>query len=157
MNIYVDIDGVLAVSQPIAKYTTKGIFKRLPAITGSHYFLDVLKSIAHINGSEIIALTKTFTPDLHEEQTADKIFWIDFNFANIFDDVICVHPSKSKTEVLKSCDILIDDYGKNCREWISAGGIAIQMFEDKSKKEFITVSTYGECLAIVNQILKGDE
>ena len=57
MNIYVDIDGVIAVSQPLEKYATKEIFKRLPPITGSHYFLDVLKSIAHNSGSKIIALT----------------------------------------------------------------------------------------------------
>ena len=61
IKLYVDIDGVVATSQPLDKYEEKGIFRRIPPIRGSYYFLNVLKTIAVCSKCEVIALTKTFS------------------------------------------------------------------------------------------------
>ena len=155
MKIFIDMDGVIAVSQPVENYSQKGIFKRLPPISGSHYFLATLRNIAHVKGAKLVALTKTFNGGKHEEDKVDKIFWIKFYFPEIFDDVIVLDPSENKGMYVEQPeDILVDDYGKNCLDWVRSGGIAIQQFEHKDKKNYLTSDSYAMTINLINQIFQ---
>ena len=154
-KVFVDIDGVVAMSQPLEKYSEEGIFKRLPPIRGSHYFLNVLKTICVCSNTEMIALTKTFALDKHDKDADDKKYWIRTMFdPKLFDDILVVHPTENKSKYIDGFSILIDDYGKNCQDWQDNCGIAIQIFETKTKK-WATCADYQETLNLVNKILRG--
>lgn len=155
VKLFVDIDGVVAMAQPLEKYEEKGIFRRIPPIRGSSYFLNVLKTIAVCSNCELVAITKTFKLEDHEEQADDKRYWIGYNFPNIFDEVVCVKPTDKKSSYISDTmlSILIDDYGVNCQDWIDNCGVAVQIFESKTKK-WLTAIDHAETLDLINSILR---
>lgn len=94
-------------------------FYHLPPMQGAQDFYAKLKEW------NPIILTSCPSSRYHEV-ARQKIAWVRLH---LDPDVLVIPAYGSESKqwfAQKSGDILIDDYGKNCREWTAAGGIAIQ-------------------------------
>lgn len=61
----------------------------------------------------------------------DKLYWLNKHFDVDRRHVYVVAESKDKAAWAKPNAILIDDYDRNCDEWVAAGGHAIQVDDCK--------------------------
>lgn len=61
-------------------------------------------------------------PSIEQDSRTGKALWIERELHNVFP----LNLSFTKSDYATPTSLLIDDYGKNTREWIAAGGIAIK-------------------------------
>ena len=101
-------------------YSIEDYFYHLPPLDGA---LDFYKKIKGIHFP--IILTACPTSRYHEVADQKKR-WVK-KYLGTTALVLPAHGSESKKAYIQDDgDILIDDYGKNCREWEENGGIAVQ-------------------------------
>ena len=148
-RINIDVDGVLYPMQKLEDYHKIGVYTKDFAINGAYAFVQALRA----TGAEIKFLTKTFSdaPHLHEIHASEKELWLMKHMKAKEEEIIVLPATENKED--SSYGILIDDYGYNCEQWeTEAGNISIQIFEDRVKN-WLTTSSYDDCLRIVENII----
>lgn len=139
-RIYLDLDGVMANleaglddlfgpdrdrKEPITNVGWKkilaedGFFLKLPAMKGAYEFFNSIDS-------PTLSILTACPHTRYEDIAKQKVAWVR---KHLSEDVVVlpVHMSDAKPLFMnKPGDILIDDYGKNCRAWEEAGGVAIK-------------------------------
>lgn len=140
-NIFLDLDGVMAdleghyvgcfghkMDEAPSRsqmwkniHNHKNFWATIPVMEGGHIFLKDLIRMVHP-----IILTAAPPTERYHTIAEHKKQWVHDNLGdNLF--VIPTYGSESKPLFLQQHgDILIDDWGKNCRAWEAVGGIAIQ-------------------------------
>lgn len=119
INVYCDMDGVIAdfEGQPKALerfQTEKGFFKQLTPINKEG--LQALLTNPYINLFILSA-----SPNKQADK--DKIQWLKYHYPQIKKNhIIIMRVGQNKANFIKTeSGILLDDYGKNCQEWIESG------------------------------------
>lgn len=119
INVYCDMDGVIAdfEGQPKALerfQTEKGFFKQLTPINKEG--LQALLNNPYINLFILSA-----SPNRQADK--DKIEWLKYHYPQIKKNhIIIMRVGQNKADFIKTeSGILLDDYGKNCQEWIESG------------------------------------
>lgn len=143
MNVFFDLDGVLAVYEREAYRAPDFKWKTL----GGHYFLhrepdpkaielfNMLSDTPGINTFILTAILNTGPECL--EQIKDKIEWSQKHLRKIDIQKQFIPSVSSKNRTiravlfdnannLKPSDILIDDYNPNLEDWSNAGGTAVK-------------------------------
>lgn len=146
MKVYLDMDGVIAdffsaavkladcehshwrdmeqrdIQRALNKVRkTPGFFSSVPAFPMANTLVRSIVNIA--GGYTILSSPLESYPGCADE----KIGWIEKNI-HIQPDEIIISSNKPK---YASDNILIDDYGYNCRKWEEAGGFAIKYQADE--------------------------
>lgn len=139
MNIFIDMDGVLAdfvkgvegpkfLNGPLDPGTydgrkkdlsDQGLFLELPIMPGMQDLINYVK------GTGLYWEILTATGDVNRKRVAaDKYFWIRKNVdPGVL--VTCTIKGKHKAVYAREDHILIDDRADNINAWIQAGGIGI--------------------------------
>ena len=161
MNVYLDMDGVIAdfftaatkladcehshwrdmehrdIQRALKKIRkTPGFFTSVPAFPMAN---TLVKSIVNLAGSyTILSSPLQSYPDC----ALEKIDWIEKNIHIKPLDIII---SSDKPKYAEG-NILIDDYGYNCSKWEQAGGYSIKYQADEDK--------VSDCLLTLSMLLK---
>lgn len=113
INVYVDMDGVIA--------DFNGEVNALERFKNEKGFFKKLKPMNENGMKKIIKNFNTFIISIspNEQADKDKREWLKQFFPEIKDEnIIIVRDGKRKVDYMKTENgILLDDYGKNCREW----------------------------------------
>ena len=125
MNIYVDMDGVIADfnNEPKALerfQVEKGFFKKLHVM--NEYGINALLKDKNINVFILSA-----SPNRQADK--DKRKWLKYYYPQIKSkNIIFCRLGENKADYMKTeKGILLDDYGKNCLLWRKRGNTAIQV------------------------------
>lgn len=126
-NLYVDMDGTLAVWQKrtLEEVATKGYFRNIPAMTN---VVAAIRKLIEEDIFNIYILSSVFR-DNHSAD--DKKYWLKNNLPEVKDENIIFVPYGDKkadyVELDKDC-YLMDDLSKNLHEWEAAGGTGIKIY-----------------------------
>lgn len=120
MRINIDMDGVLAkymFEVPFEGLFEKHYFKNLPPQK------NILEAVKRLNRKYDVHILSAYLPD-SDYAFQEKQFWLRKWLPEISEsNWILIPCGVSKGNYLKSAgDILIDDYGVNCKAWKDAGG-----------------------------------
>lgn len=126
-TIYCDMDGVLAdfnaEKNAVERFAVeKGFFMRLKPIRKN--LIKIKRLIKQGFDVKIISASPNLSADI------DKLAWVRKYLPELtIHDVIITRVGENKAEYVKDIEnaILLDDYGKNCAEWRSSGGIAFKI------------------------------
>lgn len=138
-RLFLDLDGVMAdlegdylnrFGHPMDEAESKAkMWSSINGIEDYFYHLPMmagaLEFYRDIKRYDPIILTSCPT-SRYAEVATQKMRWVR---KNLDPDVLVITVDGSDRKqyfVQHKGDILVDDYGKNCREWASAGGTAIQ-------------------------------
>lgn len=149
--IYCDMDGVLADfnAEPNAVErfkSEKGFFKKLkPMSINVKAIIDLISK-----GHKV----KILTTSPHKRADKDKQEWLKEHLPMINKkDIIYGRPNKAKIEYIKKNKrkqaVLIDDYGKNLKEWRAGGGRRTVKITPNPKDEiidYLTIKDYVEMI-----------
>lgn len=125
LNIYIDLDDVLAkfseqINALIRFATEVGFFRGLEPNSAN---IQAVKELAKYCNIYII------TASPNEAADNDKREWCHEHLSWVPDDhIIIIRLGESKADhMVTDTGILLDDYGKNCREWFERGNIAYKI------------------------------
>lgn len=104
------------------------LFANLSPLKGAKEFIEWLST----TGEPFAILTSSAT-DHHDFDIVkeSKIFFFEKHFGLSADKVIVVESSYDKAKYAENGAMLVDDFGRNCQEWLLGGGCAIQVATDK--------------------------
>ena len=133
-HYYVDMDGVIADfnAEPnaVARFVhEKGFFANLKPIRQN---LNAVKMLLRANANVSI-----LSASPNEQADKDKRSWLQEFLPELPQDkIIIMRNGQVKADFVKDIEnaVLIDDYGKNCREFRERGGQAIKI---KSKNQIL--------------------
>ena len=160
MKIYLDMDGVIAnFFQEAARISdtpgvgwrdmefrdveralkrirkTPGFFLNLPAFPMAN---TLVQSIVNIAG-ECRVLSSPLSD--YDHCDVEKVEWLKNNIHYDLDEVIITDDKPQYAEG----NILIDDYGINCKKWEEAGGYAIKYQADEQHISDVLISLQSLC------------
>lgn len=137
ITFYCDMDGVLAdffkEKNAVENFKSEeGFFSKLQPIQRN---VDAIKGLI-LNGYKI----KILSTSPHEKADQDKKKWLSVYLPEVKEnDMIFCRPNNKKIDCVaknkRSLSVLIDDYGKNTREWVENGGRFSIKISDKEKNE----------------------
>lgn len=117
LNVYCDMDGVLAnfaeQENAVERFEVeKGFFQKLRPMEKNVYALRVLNQLKNINVYILSA-----SPNRQADK--DKKIWLKKYLPELENhQIIIMRNGKKKVNYMKSGEgLLLDDYGKNLREW----------------------------------------
>lgn len=133
LNIYVDMDGVLANfnAEPNAVERFKnelGFFERLKPIQSNVSFVNKLIE----NNFNVFILSAS----PNDNADNDKIKWLKRFLPHLQpQNIIIIRNGQNKADFVltKENNILFDDYGKNCRDFLNRGYMSCQV------KKYLTI------------------
>lgn len=128
MNIYIDIDGVLAYfdkSKSLEEITRPGYFKNVKPRFGMIKAVKQLCKIAKSEGFTVNILSAC----INHTAAGEKYQWLEEHMDFLHTDNIYIVPyGMSKAEALEKngidigeCDVLVDDFTQNLNEWPGIG------------------------------------
>jgi len=128
---YFDLDGVLAdfnaEENGVDRFESeRGFFKNLKPITPNLMAVKILM----LKGYKV----RIITASPNENADTDKLEWLSKYIPKMKrKNIIMCRNGEVKAEFIKKIkkSILFDDYGKNCREWQSAGGTAYKVKDNR--------------------------
>jgi len=128
----VDIDGVLAdfnnEKNALNRFASeKGFFAKLKPIKNN---IEIVRKLVKNNKVIILSVSP------NEQATKDKINWIKKYLPEISKDQIKIlKTNQRKVDAIKDKQaILLDDYGKNVKDWLESGRIALKISSEHSNK-----------------------
>lgn len=133
---YCDMDGVLAdfnnEANALQRFKSeKGFFKNLQPIDVN---IKGLKNLLFM-GYDV----KILSTSPHNRADREKRFWLQKHLPMIKkENMIFARPNEPKINYItsdKDISVLIDDYGKNVREWLAGGGLHSIKITDKMKHD----------------------
>lgn len=127
LNIYCDMDGVIAdfnaEENAIERFATeKGFFKNLKPMNA-----DGMEKLIEADGKIINLFILSASPNKQADQ--DKLKWLKCHYPQIKRrNIIIMRNGQNKADYIKTeRGILLDDYGKNCKQWRERGMVAIKI------------------------------
>lgn len=127
LNVYVDMDGVIAnfdmeINALERFKTEKGFFRKLSLMNA-----DGMRELIKADGKEINLFILSASPNKQADK--DKKAWLNFFYPQIKKrNIIIMRCGQNKAKFRKTeKGVLLDDYGKNCREWEADGNMAIKV------------------------------
>lgn len=163
IRLYFDMDGTIVDTYgqwngKLEEFTEPGFFRNLPAKEK-----DVMLEMIAIRDSFETVFNQNV--EMHilsacpcEVAKIDKAMWIQKHLGNVVKTenihFIMVGENKADSiEGLNEYDFLIDDYGKNLKEWHEAGGTSIKVYPTTGKERIgYTANTLFHINELVEEI-----
>ena len=125
VNVYCDMDGVIADfnGEPNALErfkTEKGFFKGLAPINSQGF-----RKLIEADGKKINLFILSSSPNRQADK--DKKAWLKFFYPQVKRVIFCRNGDNKAFFRKTEQGILLDDYGRNCREWRADGNKAIKI------------------------------
>lgn len=125
LNIYIDMDGVLAdfnsEKNALQRFAfERGFFKKLHVLNDS----GIMQLLANKNINVFI-----LSASPNKQADKDKRAWLRYYYPQIRKNhIIFCRVGENKADFMKTEQgILLDDYGKNCEQWRARGRVAVQV------------------------------
>jgi len=151
-TIWLDLDGVIFKGlKNIALYENPRIFSSLELIDGAEDFIEKLKSLGKVKVISKVFLNST-DPNWRIQAYDKIISCVELGFDP--SDVVILTAEQEKFPYMKKGDLLIDDYGENCRKAMRKNIQVIQGFENKERKKWVTAKDYPEILRKTKKYIK---
>ena len=135
-RLFVDIDGTLAEFRYAANEADlyrEGYFRTLKP---QKNILNAVKRIASETSAEVIVLSSVLKNSKFAEK--EKIEWLSEYFPEGLKRKTFLPCGESKADAVSNFspgDILLDDYGVNCRDWKAKGGRYVKVSRDREDME----------------------
>lgn len=127
VNIYCDMDGVIAnfnaEENAVERFATeKGFFDGLLPMNESG-----MNRLINADGKLINLFILSASPNKQADK--DKLKWLKRFYPQIKrSKIILIRNGQNKADFLKTeRGVLLDDYGKNCKQWLQRGMLAIKV------------------------------
>jgi len=135
---YIDMDGVLAdfnaEENGVERFAVEPkFFRSLRPITPNLLAIRVLM----LNGYKV----KVLSASPNEGADKDKLDWLKEFLPKLKrKNIVLCRNGEVKANFVKKIEksVLFDDYGKNCREWRSAGGQAFKVKDNRMMLRMVT-------------------